>query len=147
MSGICYDDTKIFRKVWINKKNMKIAYKMFSSNKDFERTILFGIAEKTFKDFDCLQTPTVFIKNEEDIKNFILENKDFKFNPEGYNLDSKQGWKFGELGILASNWLAWNNFLKSDYDYLILMEDDLMCNENLPELISKYIEECPKDFH
>ena len=37
--------------------------------------------------------------------------------------------------------------LRSDYDYLILMEDDLMCNENLPELISKYIEECPKDFH
>ena len=83
----------------------------------------------------------------EDYKNFYKNNPKFNINHNGYNLHNEQGWRYGEIGIWASNWSAWNNFLNSDYDYLILMEDDLVCEHNLPQTIESYIKECPKDFH
>jgi GR25 family glycosyltransferase involved in LPS biosynthesis len=103
-------------------------------------------AHKALKGFDEFETPTIKISDNVDLYKFCKDNKDFHFDPNGYSLHNEQGWRYGELGIWASNWLAWNNFANSDYDYLVLMEDDLACQENLGEYIVKYINECPEDF-
>ena len=77
---------------------------------------------------------------------FVEENPDFNVDPMGYNLDNKQGWRYGEVGIWASNWLAWKSFIESEYDYLILMEDDIVLYENfLPEL-ERYMKQLPENF-
>lgn len=126
---------------------MKMAYKMFHVDGNTERNNLYTKTKKIFEKYDELNSETFIISSYEDYINFHNNNLGFNIVPSGYNLDSKQGWKYGEIGIWASNWSAWNTFLKSDYDYLILMEDDLVCNEDLPQLIESYIDECPKDFH
>jgi GR25 family glycosyltransferase involved in LPS biosynthesis len=104
------------------------------------------IAHKVFRDLDYFDTPTYKISNNIDLIEFTRNNKSFYFDPNGYNLDNKQGWRYGELGIWASNWTAWNKFYDSDYDYLILMEDDLVCQEGLPKNIVNYIKETPDNF-
>lgn len=125
---------------------MNIAYKMFHLEKDIERKYFVDQANKVFSKFDYFDTPTFKISNNIDLIDFTRKNKNFYFDQNGYNLDGKQGWRYGELGIWASNWVAWNKFMESDYDYLVLMEDDLNCSEALPSMIKQYIEECPDNF-
>jgi GR25 family glycosyltransferase involved in LPS biosynthesis len=86
------------------------------------------------------------ISSYSDYIKFVEENPDFNVDPMGYNLDNKQGWRYGEVGIWASNWLAWKSFIESEYDYLILMEDDIVLYENfLPEL-ERYMKQLPENF-
>ena len=125
---------------------MKIAYKMFHADGNPERDAIYNSAKLIFNQYDEFDTNTYLIKSFEDYHKFYINNPEFKVNHNGYNLDNQQGWRYGEIGIWASNWTAWNNLLKSDYEYLILMEDDLVCENNLPNTIKKYIMECPKDF-
>lgn len=88
-----------------------------------------------------LNSPTIKISNQEEMINFLKENPDFNLNLNGYNLDDIQGWRYGEIGVWASNFLAWKNFLNSDFDYMILMEDDIMFTDNYFPLLSEYINE------
>jgi GR25 family glycosyltransferase involved in LPS biosynthesis len=125
---------------------MKIAYKMFHIEGNESRKKNVDIANKVFRDFDYFDTPTYKISNNIELIEFVRRNKSFYFDQDGYNLDNKQGWRYGELGIWASNWTAWNNFAESDYDYLVLMEDDLVCQEGLAQVIVNYIQEVPNDF-
>jgi GR25 family glycosyltransferase involved in LPS biosynthesis len=63
-----------------------------------------------------IDTPTILISSENDY--FDVQDK--------YNiLDPKTKFKWGELGIWASNLVAMKNFLESDKEYLMLMEDDI----------------------
>lgn len=92
--------------------------------------------------FDELQTPTIIIKNKEQVKNFYKKSK-IKIYSKGHD---DEGWKPGELGIWASNYTAWQNFVDSKYDYLILMEDDIQLSKNFNKLLVKYIDELPADW-
>jgi GR25 family glycosyltransferase involved in LPS biosynthesis len=51
---------------------------------------------------------------------------------------------FGEIGIWASNYFAWKNFLETDADCLILVEDDLVISPRLLEVLPIYMEELPE---
>jgi hypothetical protein len=62
------------------------------------------LANKVFREIDYFDTPTYKISNDIDLIQFTRNNKSFYFDSEGYNLDNKQGWKYGELGIWSSNW-------------------------------------------
>jgi len=93
-----------------------------------------------------LDTPTFKISNREEYNKFLLDNPDFKPDTNGYELDGLSGWKMGEIGIWASNWTAWLNFLKSDEEYLILMEDDIIYEEKFLSIINYYISQLPKDW-
>jgi GR25 family glycosyltransferase involved in LPS biosynthesis len=105
------------------------------------------IEEKLKRFSEPINSKTIFIKNEDDLKNFYLNNKDIKINPNGYlNVYNNQGWKFGELGIWASNLLAWKDFAKSNYDYLIIFEDDIKLLKNFTDLLPKYIDSLPNDW-
>lgn len=126
---------------------MKFAYKVFHLDKDIERIQWREDADKYLNPF-CTEfdTPTIHISNKLDLDYFKINNPSFNIDPYGYNLHNEQGWKWGEIGIWASNWLAWNKFLDSEYDNLILMEDDITIYPQFEELLYKYIEQLPVDW-
>lgn len=108
-----------------------------------KRNDLTRAASKTLEQtFEKFETPTIIIKDVEQVKDFYKNSK-IKINPLGHFGD---GWKPGELGIWASNYTAWENFVKSDYDYIILMEDDIILNKGFNDKLIKYIDELPKDW-
>jgi GR25 family glycosyltransferase involved in LPS biosynthesis len=127
-------------------KNPKICFKIFhdEKNNDIEvRSKLVKRAKKQLEEnFVELETPTIIMKNVEDIKSFYKKSK-IKIYPKGHE---DGGWKPGELGIWASNYTAWNNFVDSKYDHLMLMEDDIQISKNFNQMIYKYIDELPEDW-
>lgn len=126
---------------------MKFAHKVFHIDKYTERSNMVLSINQYLSNYSIeLETPSIEISNLEDIKNFIDNHPDFIIDRNGYNLDNVQGWKMGEIGILASNYTAWKNFLNTDYDILILMEDDIEYNDNFFSLLTKYISELPENW-
>lgn len=124
---------------------MKFTHKVFHIDSDSERDWLTKNINIYLSDYsEELDTPTVEIRSVEDLKSYYFHNPDFSINPQGYSLDGIQGWKLGELGIWASNYTAWKNFLKTDNEYLILMEDDIVFNQDFFPLLEKYILELPE---
>lgn len=105
-----------------------------------------SINEYLSGDSIVLDTPTFKISNREEYDKFLLDNPHFKPDTNGYELHGLSGWKMGEIGIWASNWTAWMKFLKSDQEYLILMEDDIVHNENFLPLINYYISQLPENW-
>lgn len=123
---------------------MKFTHKVFHTDSDSERDwFVKNINIYLSKYSKELDTPTIQIRSAEDLASYYQHNKDFNIDPNGYSLHGQQGWKFGELGIWASNYTAWKNFLKTDSDYLILMEDDIVFNEDFFPLLEKYLAELP----
>ena len=86
-----------------------------------------------------LNSPTVYLITAEKAKEFLDTHPDFKVNTvEDY---AKPGETFppssGVVGVWASNYLAYKNFLKTDKDLLFIFEDDVMLSANF-ELISRF---------
>jgi GR25 family glycosyltransferase involved in LPS biosynthesis len=126
---------------------MNIAYKLFHLPRDHDRNKLVeNVHSNLLKDIKILNTDTIKISSYDEYTKFKEQHLDFNIDPNGYNLDNKQGWRYGEVGIWASNWLAWKNFIESDYDYLILMEDDIILYDNFLDNIKKYLKELPDQF-
>lgn len=94
------------------------------------------------EDFTIINTPTILIKDYEDVKKFF-KNEEIKIDPFGHSGD---GWKFGELGVWASNYTAWKNFVNTDHDMLMLMEDDIVLNKNFNIKLKEYIRELPEEW-
>jgi len=122
----------------------KFCYKVFhipgygESHK--QRSDLF----KSLDDFlltkmDRLETDTVLISNEDQY---------FDFNEKHNLIKTQREFKWGELGIWASNLLAIKNFLNTDKEYLMLMEDDIYVpnQERFVELLEYYMSIIPKDW-
>lgn len=128
--------------------NMNACFKIFHLPSDSERNKYADEARSYFISYGIkeLETKTMSIRNDDDVKKFLIECNEFKLDPNGYNLDCIQGWKYGEVGIWYSNYLAWSNFLKTDYDALILMEDDIVCQEGLIEDINNKLNEIPENW-
>lgn len=98
--------------------------------------------DKLVDNFSEFDTPTIIMKNTDDVRKFYKTAK-INIDPKGF--DGK-GWKPGELGIWASNFVAWQNFVKSDYDYIILMEDDITLTKDFNKKLINYIDELPNDW-
>jgi GR25 family glycosyltransferase involved in LPS biosynthesis len=126
---------------------MNIAYKLFHLPRDYDRNKLVeNVHSNLLKNIKILDTDTIKISSYDEYVSFKNQNLDFNIDLNGYNLDNRQGWRYGEVGIWASNWLAWKNFIDSDYDYLILMEDDIVLYENFLIELEKYMKQLPKGF-
>ena len=126
---------------------MNIAYKLFHLPRDHDRNKLVeNVHSNLLKSIKILDTDTIKISSHDEYIDFKNEHTDFNIDINGYNLDNKQGWRYGEVGIWASNWLAWKNFIDSDYDYLILMEDDIVLYDNFLIELEKYMKQLPKRF-
>lgn len=98
--------------------------------------------DKLLNNFTKIETPTIIIKNDEDVKKFFT-NEDIKIDPLGWE---KRGWKYGELGIWASNYSAWSKFAKSGHEMLMLMEDDIILEKDFNNKLVGYISELPDDW-
>lgn len=128
-------------------KKPKICFKIFHNEEDtkemfIRNKLVKNATAQLVKDFDEFDTPTIIMKNTEDISSFYKKSK-IKIAPKGH-LD--QGWKPGELGIWASNYTAWEKFSKSSYDHIILMEDDIQLSKHFSSKLYKYIDELPEDW-
>lgn len=88
---------------------------------------------------DRLDTETILISNESDY---------FDFNEKHNLIKTSREFKWGELGIWASNLLAIKNFLNTDKKYLMLMEDDIYVPDKdaFLYLLEKYMGGLPKDW-
>jgi GR25 family glycosyltransferase involved in LPS biosynthesis len=129
----------------IGKPN--ICFKIFHNEEDTrimeKRNILTKRAiTQLDKDFDNFETPTIMMRNVEDIQEFYKKTE-IKVDPKGW---LGEGWKPGELGIWASNYTAWVNFSKSNYDHIILMEDDIQLSKDFSSKLHEYIDELPEDW-
>ena len=98
--------------------------------------------EKLKQSFDIFETPTIIMRDVDDVAKFY-KGSEIKIDPMGH---FNTGWKPGELGIWASNYTAWKNFIDSDYDYIILMEDDIVIENNFNEKLVQYMNELPEDW-
>lgn len=98
--------------------------------------------KQLLNNFDILETPTIIMKDQDDVKKFYSQTN-LRINPLGH---FGTGWKPGELGIWASNYTAWKNFLKTDYDYIILMEDDIVLNKDFNDKLIEYLNELPDNW-
>ena len=97
---------------------------------------------------DVLGSPTISLKNKTEYDTYLNENKDFKINviPNYTGENTVFPPRAGVVGIIASNYTAWKNFLKTDKDILILFEDDVKISKNIKHFLNKYIDELPEDW-
>jgi GR25 family glycosyltransferase involved in LPS biosynthesis len=99
-----------------------------------------------------LDTPTINIYSEYTLLSFYKDNDDIAIDPKGmqvapeWDVSRYIGWRFGELGIYASNLTAWKNFLDSDFEYAVLMEDDFQINDKFQNYLNEYMQELPDDW-
>lgn len=125
---------------------MKFSHKIFHLDKDIERYHLYKNMNEYISQYSSeLNTPTIEISSNEDLKK-IYNESNIRFSNLGYEFDGECGWRFGELGIWASNIFAYENFLKTDSDYLILMEDDIEYLPDFFESLIKYMSQLPEDW-
>ncbi len=125
-------------------KNLDLVFNIFHVDGKTEilkkRTKLTQKAtDQLLNNFNKIDTPTIMIKDKEDVANFFKKEK-IKIDPHGHK---GNGWKLGELGIWASNYSAWKNFASTDNEMLMLMEDDIVLSKNFNSKLSDYINELP----
>lgn len=126
---------------------MKFSHKIFHIDGDKDRNNLVSKTNDYLDNYSTeLNTPTIKISCKEEYADFVSKNLDFNVDPQGFSLNNEQGWKYGEIGIWASNRTSWKNFLNTDSDYLILMEDDIVISDKFIEVLNKSIEQAPDTF-
>lgn len=138
-----------------------LLYKVFHSAKDTDRDYLWREANNSLQFVGKeLDTPTVLISGPTSLKTFLTKNPDFNIDLKGYDprkyMDTRSqfvgargirvGWRYGEIGVWASNWVAWKTFLNTDADYLLLVEDDGVFTWGYEDLLHAYMQELPEDW-
>lgn len=117
---------------------MKIAYKVFHiDGTSPERDNAVQLIKETMGLTPELPCLTINFMNSNTRKEFLDSNPNFK---------TTRAFKIGELGIWASNIEAWMAFLNSDYDALLLFEDDVKLDPEFVGAMDKYLAELPADW-
>lgn len=103
-------------------------------------------------------TPTVSVKTHDELRSFMLsypkvniDGKGFDMSQAGMKKYNKEianptGWYLSEIGIMASHYVAWKSFLDTDFEYMLLFEDDVYIADNFFELFEKHYKELPVDW-
>jgi GR25 family glycosyltransferase involved in LPS biosynthesis len=121
---------------------MKLCYNIFhipnlGESSNVRKRLSDQVVSALYGVVDRIHTEPVLINNQELYESFVNNVFDLKPHFE---------FKFGEIGVWASNIVAINEFIKSDYDVLMLMEDDIQINNNFYQLLSEYLENIPEDW-
>lgn len=125
---------------------MKFTHKVFHLKKHVEREHLYKSMNEYISQYSSeIDTPTVEISCKEELDNFCI-NYNINFKKEGYRIGSEQGWRWGELGLWVGNILAYKKFIETDFDYLILIEDDIEYIDGFFENLVRYISQLPNDW-
>jgi GR25 family glycosyltransferase involved in LPS biosynthesis len=102
----------------------------------------------TMSHIERLGSPTVYLNTKEKVDQFLADNPKFKINTvEDY---AQPGETFppssGVIGVWASNYLAYKNFLETDKELLFIFEDDVLLSANFKSIVSFYLKELPNDW-
>lgn len=113
-----------------------------SRNKSYDLVL------KEISGIERLGSPTIYLNTVEKADKFLLDTPEFKVNiVEDY---CQPGETFppnsGVIGCWASNYIAYKNFLNTDKDILIIMEDDITLSKNFINVLSTYLYELPSDW-
>lgn len=126
---------------------MKFSHKVFHLEKDIERENFFNDMNLYISKYSKeLDTPTIGISKQEDLEDFYKSHPGLIFDKGGYEFNNETGWRYGEIGVWASNITAYINFLKTDSDYLILMEDDIEHLDGFFENLVNYMSQIEDDW-
>jgi len=115
---------------------------------------------KVLKNINVLDTPTINIKTDEQVVEFLKNNPEFKMDGKGWNPDllprihkttqfkkeNQSGWQYSHVGIWGSHYIGWKNLVDSDYDYALFIEDDVYMDGDFLELATEYINQLPSDW-
>lgn len=125
---------------------MNNCFKIFhADNTEIARTLSYENEYKKFSErYEELDTETVLISSLEDFKQ--KSSRFLSFNTQGYELDGISGWRWGELGIWSSNFSAWVNFLDTEYDNCVLVEDDILTGIGFFDILESQIEKLPNNW-
>lgn len=124
----------------------KFSHKVFHLDKHVEREHLYKLINDYIKQYSFeIDTPTVEISSKEELNDFCI-NYNINFKKEGYRIESEQGWRFGELGLWIGSILAYKKFIETDFDYLILIEDDIEYIDGFFENLVRHILQLPNDW-
>jgi len=128
---------------------MKTCYKIFHVDKYVDREPTYLRAEHYLSQkYERLETPTICLESVDltPVENLIPE---LKFLPQGFwdPLGSGvRGWKPGDLSFWIGSYLAWKKFLESDYDILVLCEDDVEFKDSFLGLLEQRLTLLPNDW-
>lgn len=90
-----------------------------------------------------LGSPTMYLNTADKAEEFV--NRTPGFNVNTVHDYCQPGETFppsaGVIGVWASNYLAYKKFLESDYDTLIIFEDDILVSKNFEEIVTMYMQE------
>jgi GR25 family glycosyltransferase involved in LPS biosynthesis/predicted O-methyltransferase YrrM len=102
-----------------------------------DRDLATSSLKSRLADVPELNVSTINYSDEYEIKKFISKFPKFKPN---------RNFKVGELGIWASNYQAWSEFLDSKYDCLLLFEDDIKIDDNFLQGMDDYLNRLPNNW-
>lgn len=85
-----------------------------------------------------LQLKFLNANDDNEIREFLYENKDFTF--------SWNGFKNGEVGCFGSHYNVWKYLLESDLENILVIEDDAWLEENFIDSFKYQMSLLPKDY-
>lgn len=83
---------------------------------------------------------TMYLNTKDKVKTFEESHPKFLINRK---YDPNWVTSSGVVGIWASTYLAWKKFLETNYDFLIVFEDDIVLDKDFKEKLSNYMTELP----
>lgn len=100
---------------------------------------------------ECLNSVISTINNQIDLvkhKTYKISNiQEFKSYRELHNdINIDINLKYGEIGCLASHYESWQELLNSNYDAILVIEDDAKVSKRFLDLFSLYLKEVPTTF-
>jgi GR25 family glycosyltransferase involved in LPS biosynthesis len=95
-----------------------------------------------------LGSPTQYLNTADKAEEFVNRTPGFKVNTVHDYCQPGETFppSAGVVGVWASNYLAYKKFLESDYDTLVLFEDDILVSKNFRYLVELYKQELPGDW-
>lgn len=135
-SDNCSTISDFYKNFNIYKNNYEIKYHTISINderKENKDLIDFVLNNKNKINIESLNA-----KNEKDLDKFYKDNPEFKF---GWN-----GFKLGEIGNFGSHYNAWKYLINSNFENIIIFEDDCLIDEKFIEYYKTYMPNVPKDY-
>ena len=90
-----------------------------------------------------LGSPTMYLNTADKVEAFVNQTPGFKVNTVHDYCQPGETFppSAGVIGVWASNYLAYKKFLETDYDTLIIFEDDILISKNFETIANLYMKE------
>jgi GR25 family glycosyltransferase involved in LPS biosynthesis len=95
-----------------------------------------------------LSSPTIYLNTLDKVKEFKSKYPDFTVNTVEDYCQPGENWpsSSGVIGVWASTYLAYKAFLETDYEFLVIFEDDASISKNIKPILNNYVKELPHNW-